>query len=98
MQKDLEKFENRSDDWLAKQRAHEARVSAWDLDDARKLKIEHETRHQEYNRIQNIRYEEPETRSVPNAVQRKKAATGIALVAVAIYLIAMFLVIFLTSM
>ena len=62
MNKDLEVFENRSDDWLAKERKYEATVSAWDLDEAKKLRIEHEedceareikerhaSRHQAYN-------------------------------------------------
>lgn len=42
MNKDLEVFENRSDDWLAKERKYEATVSAWDLDEGRKLRAEHE--------------------------------------------------------
>ena len=47
---DLKKFENREDDWLAKQRRLESRISPWDLDDARKLKNEHEKIHSDYNR------------------------------------------------
>lgn len=47
---DLKKFENREDDWLAKQRRLESRISPWDLDDARKLKIEHEKIHSSYNK------------------------------------------------
>ena len=46
---DLKKFENREDDWLAKQRRLESRISPWDLDDARKLKNEHEKIHSDYN-------------------------------------------------
>lgn len=42
MNKDLEQFENRSDDWLAKERKHESRVSAWDFDEGKELKEEHE--------------------------------------------------------
>ena len=62
MNKDLEVFENRSDDWLAKERKYEATVSAWDLDEGKKLRAEHEEdceareikrshelRHQAYN-------------------------------------------------
>lgn len=62
MNKDLEVFENRSDDWLAKERKYEATVSAWDLDEGKKLRAEHEDdceareikrshelRHQAYN-------------------------------------------------
>ena len=41
MNKDLEAFENRSDDWLAKERQREALVSAWDFDEGHKLKKEH---------------------------------------------------------
>lgn len=46
----LKKFENREDDWLAKQRRLESRISPWDLDDARKLKTEHERIHSSYRR------------------------------------------------
>ena len=34
------------DDWLAKQRELESRISVWDFDDAKKLAQEHEARHQ----------------------------------------------------
>ena len=37
MNKDLEQFENRSDDWLAKQRKDENRTSAWDFDEGWKM-------------------------------------------------------------
>jgi len=95
MQKDLEKFENRSDDWLAKQRAHESRVSAWDLDDARKLKREHEVKHQQYNRSQNIQRDAYGQR--PNVPNKKQASRVAALIAVIFYIIVMFVVILLTS-
>ena len=62
--KDLEAFENRSDDWLAKERRREELVSAWDFDEgyklkkehiqdceARKIKEDHEIKHEYYNRI-----------------------------------------------
>lgn len=42
MTKGLEQFENRSDDWLAKERQEESRVSAWDFDEGRKVKEFHE--------------------------------------------------------
>ena len=42
MNKDLEQFENRSDDWLAKQRAKENSVSAWDIDEGKRIKQYHE--------------------------------------------------------
>ena len=42
MNKDLEKFENRSDDWLAKERKEESKVSAWDFDEGRRIKEFHE--------------------------------------------------------
>ena len=42
MNKDLEKFENRTDDWLAKERKEESRVSAWDFDEGRRIKEFHE--------------------------------------------------------
>lgn len=42
MNKDLEKFENRSDDWLAKERIYEETVSAWDFDEGKRIKKQHE--------------------------------------------------------
>ena len=51
MKKELEAFENRSDDWLADQIKHEQRVSAWDFDDAKKLKQEHERKHLAYKQM-----------------------------------------------
>jgi len=51
---DLDVFENREDDWLAKQRQHEARVSAWDFDEGRRLKIEHEIKHNEFNQKREV--------------------------------------------
>lgn len=68
MNKDLEAFENRSDDWLAKERRREELVSAWDFDEgyklkkehiqdceARKIKEDHEIKHEYYNRINKLR-------------------------------------------
>lgn len=62
MKDELEVFENRSDDWLAKERVYEKSVSVWDFDDGKKLKTEHnkncdanyiktlhEKKHQAYN-------------------------------------------------
>lgn len=49
MKDELKIFENRSDDWLAKERAHEARVSAWDLDEGRRIKEEHERIHKAHD-------------------------------------------------
>lgn len=42
MKNDLEKFENRRDDWLADEIAYEETVSAWDFDEGHRLKREHE--------------------------------------------------------
>lgn len=42
MDKDLKQFENRSDDWLAKERKEEDKVSAWDFDEGKKIKEFHE--------------------------------------------------------
>ena len=69
MDKDLLKFENRSDDWLAKQKKEESYVSAWDFDEGKKIKEyhqdnceatqikqQHEYHHQMYNKkVQEIR-------------------------------------------
>lgn len=52
MREDLQQFENRSDDWLAKQRKYEENVSAWDLDEGRKIKEEHARIHAAYNKDQ----------------------------------------------
>ena len=41
MENDLEKFENRHDDWLADEIAYEETVSAWDFDEGRRLRREH---------------------------------------------------------
>lgn len=41
MKDELKVFENRRDDWLAKERKYEATISAWDFDEGRKLKVEH---------------------------------------------------------
>ena len=38
--RELDSFEH--DDWLQKERARENRISAWDFDDARKLRQDHE--------------------------------------------------------
>lgn len=66
MNNDLEVFENRSDDWLAKERKYESSISAWDLDEGKKMKAEHEEnceadylkeahhkKHEEYNETHN---------------------------------------------
>lgn len=63
MNKDLEQFENRSDDWLASEKRLEERVSAWDIDEGKRIKQfhedhceanyikqTHEKAHAEYNR------------------------------------------------
>lgn len=42
MDNDLSKFENRSDDWLASQRKHEETISAWDIDEGKRIKQFHE--------------------------------------------------------
>lgn len=41
MKDELEEFENRRDDWLAKERKYEETVSAWDFDEAKKIRKEH---------------------------------------------------------
>ena len=43
-----ELFDN-PNDWLTKQRKEEARISAWDMDDAQKLKEEHAEKHAREN-------------------------------------------------
>lgn len=42
MREELEVFENRHDDWLAKERKYEDSVSAWDFDEGKKLRKAHE--------------------------------------------------------
>ena len=46
-----ELFDN-PNDWLAEQRREESKSSAWDIDDAQKLKEEHAKRHERENRYQ----------------------------------------------
>jgi len=55
MRSDLERFENRSDDWLAKQRKYEEKVSAWDFDEGKRIKEEHHIKHLAYDSRQEIR-------------------------------------------
>lgn len=50
MNEELKVFENRSDDWLAKERRYEESVSAWDLDEGKKLKESHERNHSHYDK------------------------------------------------
>lgn len=50
MRDELKVFENRSDDWLAKERSYEESISAWDLDEGKKLKESHEKHHANYNK------------------------------------------------
>lgn len=48
MKDDLKIFENRSDDWLAKEREYEETVSAWDFDEGKRIKEIHKQKHQAY--------------------------------------------------
>ena len=61
LDKDLLKFENRNDDWLAKQKHEESLISPWDIDEGHKLKaihnqncearyikLDHEKKHKKY--------------------------------------------------
>lgn len=50
MRDELKVFENRSDDWLAKERTYEESISAWDLDEGKKLKESHKMHHDYYNK------------------------------------------------
>ena len=45
--RNLEEFENRNSDWLAKERAYEKHKNPWNLDEARIIKEEHEKNHRE---------------------------------------------------
>ena len=53
--KELEVFENRSDDWLAKEKEYEASVSVWDLDEAKEIRKEHHKYHKEYEKKDDVR-------------------------------------------
>lgn len=80
MNKDLEQFENRSDDWLATERKRENLVSAWDFDEGKKLKEfheenceakyikeKHERIHQAYYNNQKDDYHESQNKSMNNS-------------------------------
>lgn len=87
MEKNLLKFENRSDDWLAKQRKDEEKVSAWDFDEgiklkrahqnnceARKIKSDHEAKHKMYERTNVYKKEEESPKDI--AVKKFFTAFG----------------------
>lgn len=93
MNKDLEVFENRKDDWLAKERKHEESVSAWDIDDSSKLKQqhldnceaklikdEHARRHMQYNVYQNSQFKDIDE----NFTKKVIAAIGIGITTISI--------------
>lgn len=71
MKDELKVFENRSDDWLAKERKYEESVSAWDFDEGKRLKVEHnkncdaeyikETHHNKH-----VQYDETHNKGVVN--------------------------------
>ena len=85
---DLKQFENRNDDWLAKQRRLEEKISPWDLDDARKIKEEHAIRHQQYNqRQEEFRKYRQTRRSVPSGSSNTLAKL------VAVFVIIVFLMV-----
>ena len=84
---DLKQFENRNDDWLAKQRRLEEKISPWDLDDARKIKEEHATRHQQYNQRQEEFRQYRQTRTPVSKGSSNALAKVIAVFVIIVFLI-----------
>ena len=57
---ELKIFENRSDDWLAREREYENSVSVWDFDEAKEIKAEHHLQHMmEDRRISSTQTRQP---------------------------------------
>lgn len=51
MRNELEGFENRENDWLAKEIRREAKLSPWNVDEAKIIKEEHARVHERQNTI-----------------------------------------------
>ena len=98
MKKELQIFENRSDDWLAKERKYEESISVWDLYEAKKIKsyheknceanrikTEHEIKHSSYkqNRNSNTQFTDLNNKTI------KTIATTIVIVVLVITLVFM---------
>ena len=84
---DLKQFEDRNDDWLAKQRRLEQRISPWDLDEARKIKEEHEIRHRQYNQRRNEYQKERKSRPNVSSSSGNKFAKVIVISVILVLLI-----------
>lgn len=99
MKDELKVFENRSDDWLAKQRAYEDRHSAWDLDDAKYLKEEHHQIHRERDiSKQNFKNIDRKSSYPKDSIDKKQSAIikVIVIGTIAIFMIP-FLIIFISG-
>lgn len=57
MRNELEGFENRENDWLAKEIRREAKLSPWNVDEAKIIKEEHALVHEKQNTIIQARRE-----------------------------------------
>lgn len=57
MRNELEGFENRENDWLAKEIRREAKLSPWNVDEAKIIKEEHARVHERQNTIIQARRE-----------------------------------------
>ena len=84
---DLKQFENRNDDWLAKQRRLEEKISPWDLDDARKIKEEHAAKHQQYNQRQGEYRRSRQTRPPVSSNSGNALAKFVVVVVVVVFVI-----------
>ena len=84
---DLKQFEDRNDDWLAKQRRLEQRISPWDLDDARKIKEEHAAKHQQYNQRQGEYRRSRQTRPPVSSNSGNALAKFVVVVVVVVFVI-----------
>ena len=93
---DLKQFEDRNDDWLAKQRRLEQRISPWDLDDARKIKEEHAAKHQQYNQRQSEYRRSRQTRPPVSANGGNALAKFVVVFVIIVFVITLLPLVFMT--
>ncbi|MDO4501082.1 MAG: hypothetical protein Q4B60_07420 [Erysipelotrichaceae bacterium] len=89
MKDELKVFENRNDDWLAKERTYEAKVSAWDLDEGKRIKEEHAAHHNSYEQhVQNTYRPKSQNKEVSTAAKLLPVIIGTMTVIIFIVLMA----------
>ena len=96
--KDLDIFEH--DDWLKKERARESRISAWDFDDAKKLRQEHEDDcdAEDVAQLHRIEHKRSNTMKTPSLSRMNGTPSSNDVVWFIIDIIAMFVLVFLNNM